>query len=124
MNALLFNTPNDPTSLAEFAAIHQADHFDITLGLFRLLQVTAEVPPIDPIPVEFQLEMLTWLMNHQFIHNQANGYLGLAGFDLTSVDFANREQLLIWTRYNALEHYNMSQALARLQSQQQQQQAT
>jgi hypothetical protein len=115
MNALLFNAPYDPGTLAEYGSVHQFDHFEIIRELFQKLGVTAEIPPIDPIPVEFQLDMLTWLMNHQFLHNQANGLLGLSGFDLTSVDFRNREQLLIWTRYNALEHYNMTQALAVLQ---------
>ena len=74
MNALLFNTPYDQPSLAEFSSIHQFDHFDITLRLFRTLGLTAELPPLDPIPTT-QLDLLTWLMNHQFAHNQENGYL-------------------------------------------------
>ena len=118
MNALLFNTPHDPGTLAEFSSVHQFDHFEISRGLFEKLNVTAEVPPLDPIPVRFDL--FTWLMNHQFVHNQANGYLGLSGFDLTGVDFTQREQFLIWTRYNALEHQNMAMKLAQLPQPQQQ----
>lgn len=116
MNGLLFNAPYDAGSLAEFSSIHQADHMQIVAQIFEKLGIaTLELPPLDPIPVQF--DFLTWLMNHQFAHNQANGYLGLTGFDLTSVDFRNREQFLIWTRYNALEHYAQSEALARMQPQ-------
>jgi hypothetical protein len=111
MNPLLFNTPHDAASLAEFSSIHQLDHFDITAQVFQKLGVrTINQPPLDPIPIQFDLS--TWLMNHQFLHNQINGYLSLTGFDLSSVDFRDRTQFLIWTRYNALEHYQMSQALA------------
>lgn len=114
MNALLFNAPHDPASLAEFSAIHQADHFEITAQIFEKLGVTIQMPPIDPIPIQFDL--LTWLENHQFVHNEVNGYLSLPGYDLTGVDFRDRTQLLIWSRYNALEHYGMTQALSRLPS--------
>lgn len=120
MNAFLFNAPHDAASLAEYSAIHQADHLQIAGQIFQKLGVsTLHIPPIDPIPVQFDL--LTWLMNHQFIHNETNGYLNLTGFDLTSVDFRNHEQLLIWARYNALEHYAQTQALAIMQQQQESQ---
>ena len=118
MNALLFNTPHDAGTLKEFSAIHQADHFEITREVFEKLSIATIIQqPLDPIPVELGLDLLTWLMNHQFLHNEVNGYLGLPGYDLTGVDFRNREQLLIWTRYNALEHYNMTEALAKLPQQ-------
>ena len=116
MNPILFNTPHDLPSLAEFSSIHQLDHFDITSQMFERLGIrTINQPPLDPIPI--QADLLTWLMNHQFLHNQINGYLNLSGFDLTSVDFRDRTQFLIWTRYNALEHYAMIQALAQLPQQ-------
>ena len=117
MNALLFNAPHDAGTLAEFSSIHQADHFDIGGQVVQKLGIrTMIMQPLDPIPVEFGLDLLTWLMNHQLVHNEVNGYLGLSGYDLTSVDFHNREQLEIWIRYNALEHNNMSQHLATQQS--------
>lgn len=109
MQALLYNAPHDLASLAEYSAIHQADHFQITGQMFEKLGVTINMPPLDPIP--FQIDLLTWLQNHQFVHNEVNGYLNLPGYDLTGVDFRNREQFAIWSRYNALEHYNMTQAL-------------
>jgi hypothetical protein len=118
MNALLFNAPDSLAGLSEYSAIHQADHFQITAQLFEKVGVTINQPPLDPIP--FQFDLLTWLMNHQFVHNEVNGYLNLPGFDLTGVDFRDRAQFLIWARYNALEHYNMTQALARLPQPQQQ----
>lgn len=113
MQALLFNAPHDPASLAEFSAIHQADHFEISAQVFSKLGTTINQPPLDPIPIQFDL--FTWLQNHQFVHNEINGYLNLPGYDLTGVDFRSPEQLSIWARYNALEHYNMTQALAVMQ---------
>lgn len=115
MNALLFNTPDNPRALAEYSSIHQADHFDITNQIFQKLGIaTIQQEPLDPIP---QFDLLTWLMNHQFLHNQINALLDTPGYDLTSVDFRDRTQFLIWTRYNALEHYAMTQALANIQTQ-------
>jgi hypothetical protein len=113
MNALLFNAPHDFGSLAEYSAIHQADHFEITAQVFSKVGVSIKMQPLDPIPIQFDL--LTWLQNHQFVHNEVNAYLNLPGFDLTGVDFRQREQFDIWARYNALEHYNMTQALAVMQ---------
>lgn len=116
MNALLFNAPADETSLSEYSAVHQADHFEITRQLFQKLGIaTIHQPPLDPIPM---FDLLGWLMNHQLLHNELNGYLGTPGFDLTSVDFRDRTQFLIWSRYNALEHYAMTEALANIPAQQ------
>ena len=117
MSALLFNTPHDPATLAEFSSIHQADHFDIAGQVVQKLGIrTMIMQPLDPIPLEHGLDLLTWLMNHQFVHNEVNGYLGLTGYDLTGVDFRNRQELEIWIRYNALEHFNMNLQLAKQQS--------
>jgi hypothetical protein len=111
MNPYLYNTPDDDASLLEWGAIHQSDHFLITNEIFRKMNGRQTILlPIDPVPV--QLDMLTWAQNHQTMHNEMDTAVGVSGFDLSSVNFAQHDQLLIWMNLHALEHYQVWQALS------------
>lgn len=115
MNPLLYNTPYDEGSLLEWSSIHQKDHFNIALQIQQKFSgTTVLLMPIDPVPL--QLDMLTWAMNHQFMHNEMDNVVGVAGFDLSSVNFMQREQLEIWINLHAWEHYRVAQVLASLPS--------
>jgi hypothetical protein len=116
----LYNTPNDAGSLLEWSSLHQKDHFEIAQTIFNKYSGTSIILlPIDPVPIQF--DMLTWAMNHQTMHNEMDNVVGLAGFDLTSINFAQRDQLLIWMNLHALEHFNVWQRLSQVQPGQQQQ---
>ena len=114
MTPLLYNTPHDEGSLFEWASIHQKDHFAIAAEIQRKLSGTTVIlMPIDPIPL--QADMLTWAMNHQLMHSEMDDAVGVAGFDLTAVNFSQRQELEIWIQLHAAEHYEVWQNLARLQ---------
>lgn len=113
MNPLLYNTPYDEGTLLEWSSMHQKDHFDIASQIqFKMSGTTVLLMPIDPVPL--QLDMMTWAMNHQAMHNEMDNAVGVAGFDLTSVNFLQREQLEIWINLHAWEHYRVAQILAGL----------
>jgi hypothetical protein len=113
VNPLLYNTPYDDGSLLEWSSIHQKDHFVIASEIQRKMSGTTVILlPIDPIPL--QLDILSWSMFHQTMHNEMDNVVGVAGFDLTSVNFTQREQLEIWINLHAWEHYRVSQVLAGL----------
>lgn len=110
---MLYNTPYDEGSLLEWGSIHQKDHFAIASEIMRKMSgTTVLLMPIDPVPL--QLDMLTWAMTHQFMHNEMDNAVGVAGFNLTSVNFAQRDQLLIWINLHASEHFNVWQRLSAL----------
>ena len=106
MNPTLYNTPFDEGSLLDWSATHQQDHFLIAYQIFQLFSGTEIVLlPIDPVPI--QLDMLTWSSNHQTMHNEMDNVAGVQGFDLTAVNFGQRDQLLIWINLHAWEHYRV-----------------
>lgn len=118
--AYLYNTPTDAGSLLEWSSLHQKDHFGIAQIIFEKFSgTTVLLLPIDPIPIQF--DMLTWARNHQAMHIEMDNVVGLSAFDLTSVNFAQREQMLIWMNLHAQEHFNVSQRLAAFQTGQAQQ---
>jgi hypothetical protein len=113
MSPILYNTPDDEGTLMEWSAIHQKDHFAIMAEIQRKMSgTTVLVIPIDPVPL--QLDILTWSMSHQYMHNEMNDVVGLAGFDLSSPNFMQREQLRVWIDYHAREHFNLWQQLSAL----------
>jgi hypothetical protein len=113
VNPVLYNTPYDEGSLLEWSSVHQKDHFGIASQIMQKFSgTTVLLMPIDPVPL--QLDMLTWAMNHQFMHNEMDNVVGVAGFDLSSVNFMQREQLLIWINLHAMEHFNVWQRLSGL----------
>lgn len=120
MNPYLYNTPFDDGSLLAWGAQHQQEHFLLAWQIWQKFSGTSvAVQPIDPVPV--RLDMLTWTMNHQMMHNEVNSVLGTSGYDLSGVNFANREMLLVWMNEHANEHFKLSLVLAGIQPGQPQQ---
>lgn len=114
MNPFLYNTPTDDATLLEWSANHQRDHFLIAYTIQQKYSGTSVILlPIDPVPV--QLDLLTWSMNHQTMHNEMDNVTGVQGFDLSSVNFQQRDQLLIWINLHAWEHYRVWNVLDAVQ---------
>ena len=114
MNPFLYNTPDSESTLLEWSANHQRDHFLIQYTIQQKYNGTNIILlPIDPVPI--QLDMLTWSMNHQIMHNEMDNVTGVQGFDLSSVNFNQRDQLLIWINLHAWEHYRVWNVLDAVQ---------
>lgn len=114
MNPLLYNSPADEASLLEWSANHQREHLLIAYTIQQKYSGTQTIVlPIDPVPVQF--DMLTWAQNHQTMHNEMDNVTGVQGFDLSSVNFQERDQLLIWINLHAWEHYRVWNVLDAVQ---------
>ena len=63
---------------------------------------------LDPFDPKNPDAMGKWTYQHQDMHLTLDQQIGLAGFDLTDVDWQDRGQLAGWIFLNASEHYNAS----------------
>jgi hypothetical protein len=52
-----------------------------------------------------------WLRRHQTAHNDMNEVLGIAGNDLSDVDFKNPKELQAWINLHAQEHLQANDIL-------------
>jgi len=105
MLANLFNVPAQATDFLVFSFANQDLHRRVN---DKILAVTGIRPPdyiLDPINPGDP----SWLYLHQAIHAAQNSVLGIAGNDLSDVDFNNPAQLASWIYLHANEHLQSSQ---------------
>ena len=108
MIAALYNIPNDPIRLAQFAFHNRAEHDLAVEAIYRKTGVTLQQYPLDPIKME---DVPDWLDRHQSAHAAVNQVLGIAGNDLSDVDPNRPEQLQYWIELHAQEHRAWGAAL-------------
>jgi hypothetical protein len=97
----IFNIPGSPEQLAHWSFSHAQHHYNILQYIQNTQSVVLTnyiLDPFDPRDVE------RWLWQHQQMHFDMDNALGILGFDLTSVDWSNPEQLAAWIQLNAQEH--------------------
>lgn len=104
----LWNLPTTPETLAIFSFSNMDEHRKAAQQILVQLNATITLRPLDPIPLA---DIGAWAYNHQLVHNQQNAVLGIAGNDLTTVDFNDLSQLVNWIQLHAQEHYQASQIL-------------
>ena len=99
--AVLFNVPESPADFLVFS-FHNADqHALIVREVASRKGILLPLYVLDPIPAS---DPATWLEVHQASHNAFTAALGIAGVDLTDVDFQDPEQLASWSRLHGEEH--------------------
>ncbi len=99
--AKLFNVPEDERGMLVFS-FHNADqHALIAREVVAQRGVSLPAYVLDPIP---SADPETWLAIHQASHNAFTAALGIAGVDLTDVDFNDPEQAASWHRLHGEEH--------------------
>ena len=108
MLAGLYNDIVDDQSLQHFSFINADQHTQIIDAIARKYNVALPVYILDPISTN---NPANWLYTHQAAHNDMNAILGIAGNDLTDVDFKNKEQVASWVWLHAQEHYQASNKL-------------
>lgn len=106
--ASLYNVPSTDTERSQWAFAHMAHHRDINRKIYELLAIALPEFILDPIN---PAETGTWEYQHQEMHNNQNSILGIAGFDLSELDWANQNELAGWVYLNALEHKQASDIL-------------
>lgn len=100
--ANLFNVPGPSEELAVWSFAHASHHADIVrlLGQQHDFQFASFLlDPFDPGNME------VWLDQHQVMHNQMDAVLGIAGFNLSEVNWKSTDERSQWIWLNAQEHY-------------------
>lgn len=106
--ANLSNIPNDLNTLAIWTFSNQDEHLKIAAAIRRIFNVRVQAYILDPMPLH---DRGAWLYNHQQAHNQQNAILGIAGNDLTQVDFDDPAQVASWVDQHNTEHILAAQIL-------------
>src|SRR5215469_14163849 len=104
----LFNVPSDTVSLHRWSFAHASHHYVMVSALNAKFGATLPVFILDPFDPE---NAEAWLYQHQQMHNNTENLTGVAGFDLTDVDFHNPEEFASWIGLNAQLHYNEATVL-------------
>lgn len=99
--ASLFNVPSTDIERSQWAFAHMAHHRDINRKIYELLAIALPEFILDPIN---PAETGTWEYQHQEMHNAQNTILGIAGFDLSELDWGNQNQLAGWIFLQGQEH--------------------
>lgn len=106
--ASLYNVPSTDTERSQWAFAHMAHHRDINRKIYELLAIALPEFILDPIN---PADTGSWEYQHQEMHNNQDSILGIAGFDLSELDWTNQNELAGWIYLNALEHKQASDIL-------------
>lgn len=99
--ASLYNVPSTDTERSQWSFAHMAHHRDINRRLYELTLVALPEFILDPVN---PTDTGSWEYQHQQMHNNQNQLLGIAGFDLSELDWTKQNELAGWVFLNALEH--------------------
>jgi hypothetical protein len=111
MLASLLNIFSTPEEQAEWSFAHQDQHMKINNAIFEKNGTELPLYDLDPMPDPKDPNLGAWAYNHQAAHTDFDGILGIAGDDLTSVDFSKQDQVESWIRLHFFEHYQAQSIL-------------
>lgn len=106
--AALYNVPSNRAELDQWAFAHAAHHRDINRMIYQLTGAALAESILDPINPN---DTGVWLHQHQFMHDQFEPILGIAGFDLLDVDWGDPNELAGWVLLNANVHIQAANIL-------------
>jgi hypothetical protein len=104
----LANVPGNATERSQWAFSHLAHHRDINAKIYLLVAVALPEYILDPIDPN---DTGQWEYQHQLMHDNQNAILGIAGQDLTGVNWNNQNELAAWIFLNMNEHFQASNIL-------------
>ena len=100
--ATLMDVPQTPEDFAVWSFAHAANHKDIIRVIFERNGPSLSEFVLDPFnPVD----MSTWLYQHQLMHAAQNAVLGIAGYNLTALDWEDENEVSTWFWNHGQEHY-------------------
>lgn len=106
---VLYENPlASPDQLATWSFSNAASHRDINRVIFGL---TGDILPdfvLDPFDPR---DMTIWLYQHALMHNAQNAVLGIAGFNLSNVNWGDQADLDAWLWNHGQEHYQAAAIL-------------
>ena len=108
----LFNIFQDQIGLNQFSFANADLHFRQNNALYAKQSLPPNALPYYVLdPIYLGTDLTNWLQLHQDIHTKVNTLLGIAGNDLTDVDFEKPEQLAAWIWLHAQEHVQAASKL-------------
>ena len=107
--ALLYNIPRSPREWEEWSFANADSHNLIVLGLQKKFpKQKFDSFALYPLP---QADIPSFLLRHQFMHNQMDPALGIGGNDYTSLNFQDPVSLVYLFTLHATEHIQAHAAL-------------
>lgn len=97
----LLNLPRTDREWSKWSFSNADGHTRIIEAILTQRSVQLDTYILDPIA---QFDRDNWLRRHQTVHNDMNEILGIAGNDLSDVDFKNVKELQAWVNLHAQEH--------------------
>jgi hypothetical protein len=108
----LWLIPSDAERSGTFSFSNMDEHVKASLAVFKKYQVNLQLYPLEPMPLLTSGLIDEWAYNHQAMHNDLDSVLGLGGGpDLSSIDWNDPEQLVVWTQLHAPRHLLYAQTL-------------
>lgn len=100
--------PKTSEELALWSFEHMAHHRDIIRVIYQRLGFVLDEFVLDPFNPN---EIDNWAYQHQLMHQQMDTILGIAGFDLSTLDWTDETNLNNWINANRTEHQQAGQIL-------------
>jgi len=110
MLATLFNVFRDRVGMNQFSFANADLHVRQNQAILEKTGLQLPTYVLDPISLDNNGRE-NWLQLHQDIHSRTNAVLGIAGNDLSDVDFNSPEQVAAWVWLHAQEHVQASNKL-------------
>lgn len=106
--AAIYNVPGHRDDLFSWSFAHAAHHRDIIRRIYELTSTRLDEFVLDPFNPN---DTGVWLYQHQQMHQQMDGILGISGYNLLEANFKDQNELAGWIWLNADEHYQASNIL-------------
>lgn len=104
----IWNMPTTEEELIRWGTLHMIVHRDQNTAIFRRFSIVLPEYWLDP--PDFETESV-WLLNHQTMHNNIDGVLNVAQFNLLEVDWNDPEERIGWIQSHAQLHTQEANAL-------------
>ena len=106
----VLTTPETQRQRRDWHFAHRQHHEMIRAEIQTKTKVNLPLLIMDPVG-DSPEQVKNWLNDHQQMHDQTNGILGLPSNDLTTVNFEDDLQRNAWFFYNYEDHYQWAQKL-------------
>lgn len=108
--AQIQSLPQTSEEFAGWSFANMAHHRDIIRVVFNTQQKRLDEYFIDDFNQQATNDT-NWLYLHSIMHNQMNAALGVSGYDLTTLDWQDEENVANWFNQHADEHFQAAQIL-------------
>jgi hypothetical protein len=106
--AAILNIPQSKQEIQYWAFAHMAHHRDINAAILRNYNYAMPEYLLDPMNVR---DLGAWSDQHQTMHSLQDRILGISGYDLSDLNWADQGQRQGWIFLNFQEHYEAANIL-------------